>query len=138
MAGVDLPVTPLRREIMVSEPVGFDTSAMPFTIDFSSSYYVHPEGRGLLFGCPDAEDRWGFDERRDPDCCSPSPNSSAPHPGPRRRRGQTRLGGTLRDDSRHNALIGQARELDGFTYACGFSGHGFLMGPAVGESSPTS
>ncbi len=33
----------------------------------------------------------------------------------------------------HNALIGQARELDGFTYACGFSGHGFLMGPAVGE-----
>ncbi len=50
MAGVDLPVTPPRREIMVSEPVDFDTSTMPFTIDFATSYYVHPEGPGLLFG----------------------------------------------------------------------------------------
>ena len=33
----------------------------------------------------------------------------------------------------HNALIGEAEELPGFFYACGFSGHGFLMGPAVGE-----
>ncbi|WP_342038572.1 FAD-binding oxidoreductase [Brevibacterium ammoniilyticum] len=134
MAGVDLPVTPLRREIMVSEPVGFDTSAMPFTIDFSSSYYVHPEGRGLLFGCPDAEDRWGFDERRDPDWLF----TLSEHIGARTpdladvevKRGWAGLYEMTPD---HNALIGQARELDGFTYACGFSGHGFLMGPAVGE-----
>ena len=33
----------------------------------------------------------------------------------------------------HNALIGEADEVDRFLYATGFSGHGFLMGPAVGE-----
>jgi sarcosine oxidase subunit beta len=33
----------------------------------------------------------------------------------------------------HNALIGRSRDVPGFFYACGFSGHGFLMGPAVGE-----
>src|SRR5699024_7438671 len=67
MAGVDLPVKPLRREIMVSEPVDFDTTGMPFTIDFSTSYYVHPEGSGLLFGCPDEVDDWSFNDKRDPD-----------------------------------------------------------------------
>jgi sarcosine oxidase subunit beta len=33
----------------------------------------------------------------------------------------------------HNALIGEAREVSRFLYATGFSGHGFLMGPAIGE-----
>jgi sarcosine oxidase subunit beta len=33
----------------------------------------------------------------------------------------------------HNALIGRADAVEGFLYATGFSGHGFLMGPAVGE-----
>ncbi len=33
----------------------------------------------------------------------------------------------------HNALIGEAEEVTRFLYATGFSGHGFLMGPAVGE-----
>ncbi len=33
----------------------------------------------------------------------------------------------------HNALIGRAETVEGFLYATGFSGHGFLMGPAVGE-----
>ncbi len=33
----------------------------------------------------------------------------------------------------HNALIGEAPGLGRFLYATGFSGHGFLQGPAVGE-----
>ena len=33
----------------------------------------------------------------------------------------------------HNALIGEAPDVSRFLYATGFSGHGFLMGPAVGE-----
>jgi sarcosine oxidase subunit beta len=33
----------------------------------------------------------------------------------------------------HNALIGRAETVPDFLYATGFSGHGFLMGPAVGE-----
>ncbi len=33
----------------------------------------------------------------------------------------------------HNALIGEVEQVRRFLYATGFSGHGFLMGPAVGE-----
>ena len=33
----------------------------------------------------------------------------------------------------HNALIGEAEQPARFLYATGFSGHGFLQGPAVGE-----
>jgi sarcosine oxidase subunit beta len=33
----------------------------------------------------------------------------------------------------HNALLGEASGVSRVLYACGFSGHGFLQGPAVGE-----
>jgi sarcosine oxidase subunit beta len=33
----------------------------------------------------------------------------------------------------HNAVIGEASTTSRFLYATGFSGHGFLQGPAVGE-----
>ena len=134
MAGVDLPVKPLRREIMVSEPVDFDTTGMPFTIDFSTSYYVHPEGSGLLFGCPDEVDDWSFNDKRDPDW----PSTLAEHIAARTPDlGEVEAGhgwaGLYEMTPDHNALIGEAEELAGFFYACGFSGHGFLMGPAVGQ-----
>jgi len=32
-----------------------------------------------------------------------------------------------------NAVIGQSSTISRFLYAAGFSGHGFLQGPAVGE-----
>ncbi|WP_231938996.1 NAD(P)/FAD-dependent oxidoreductase [Brevibacterium sandarakinum] len=138
-AGVDLPVRPLRREIMVSEPVdeaalGIDLTQMPFTIDFSTSFYVHPEGPGLLFGCPDESDVWDFDDKRNPDwlpTLAELIETRAPALGDvEAKHGWAGLYEMTPD---HNALIGQAEELSGFFYACGFSGHGFLMGPAVGE-----
>lgn len=33
----------------------------------------------------------------------------------------------------HNGLIGEVAGVSRFVYATGFSGHGFLQGPAVGE-----
>ena len=33
----------------------------------------------------------------------------------------------------HNALVGESSAVDRFLYATGFSGHGFLQAPAVGE-----
>ena len=139
MAGVDLPVTPLRREIMVSEPVdtatlGIDLSRMPFTIDFSTSYYVHPEGSGLLLGCPDETDEWSFNDKRDPDWLF-TLSEHISHRTPALADVEPKRGwaGLYEMTPDHNALIGEAAELSGFFYACGFSGHGFLMGPAVGE-----
>jgi sarcosine oxidase subunit beta len=33
----------------------------------------------------------------------------------------------------HNAIIGESPDISRFLYATGFSGHGFLQGPATGE-----
>jgi sarcosine oxidase subunit beta len=33
----------------------------------------------------------------------------------------------------HNGLVGEATDVDRFLYATGFSGHGFMQAPAVGE-----
>ncbi|WP_210604893.1 NAD(P)/FAD-dependent oxidoreductase [Brevibacterium oceani] len=134
LAGVDLPVRPLRREIMVSEPVDFDTTRMPFTIDFTTSYYVHPEGSGLLFGCPDEADDWSFNDKRDPNWLATlAEHIEARTPELADVEAKRGWAGLYEMTPDHNALIGEAEELPGFYYACGFSGHGFLMGPAVGE-----
>ena len=134
MAGVTLPVTPLRRHIVVSEPVGFGVRSLPFTIDFSTSYYFHSEGDGLLVGCPEETDVWEFTEKRDAGwleyLCGFITRRTPALADIRPRRGWAGLYETTPD---HNALIGTSAEVGGFHYACGFSGHGFLQGPAVGE-----
>ncbi len=60
MAGVDLPVQPLRRQIAVTEPVAGLPPTLPMTIDFTTSLYFHTEGPGLLVGMSDPDERPGY------------------------------------------------------------------------------
>jgi sarcosine oxidase subunit beta len=119
MAGVDLPVTPERREIVVTEPVPGLDPRTPFTIDFASTFYFHAEGRGLLMGMSDPELLPEAVERRTPSLSGVGIASG--------------WAGLYENTPDHNALIGESDEISRFLYATGFSGHGFLMGPAVGE-----
>jgi glycine/D-amino acid oxidase-like deaminating enzyme len=132
--GVDLPVTPLRRQILVTGPVPDLDPHTPFTIDFDTSFYFHGEGRGLLLGMSDPEETAGFKLTRS--------DAWLPRLGEAIERRAPAIGGfgiasgwaglyEMTPD--HNALIGRADTVEGFLYATGFSGHGFLMGPAVGE-----
>ena len=50
LAGVDLPVAPLRRQIVVTTPLRGIPDDFPFVIDFSRSLYFHREGQGILTG----------------------------------------------------------------------------------------
>jgi sarcosine oxidase, subunit beta len=133
-AGVDLPVTPLRRQVLITEPVTGLDPLMPFTIDFGTSFYFHREGPGLLMGMSDPDETPGFKLNR----------SDAWLPGLGRamqRRAPSLMGTGIRSGwaglyevtPDHNALIGESATVKRFLYATGFSGHGFLMGPAVGE-----
>ncbi|AWB93991.1 sarcosine oxidase subunit beta [Aeromicrobium chenweiae] len=133
-AGEMLPIEPLRRQIVVTEPVEGLDPGTPFTIDFSSSFYFHGEGRGLLMGAPERSDAWGFDQSRDPDWledlaeCMERRVPSLADIGL-----QSGWAGLYEMTPDHNAVIGRSDVVKGFLYAAGFSGHGFLMGPAVGE-----
>ncbi|GAA1712520.1 FAD-binding oxidoreductase [Kribbella yunnanensis] len=132
--GVELPVVPLRRQIAITEPIPGLAPNTPFTIDFSTSLYFHTEGEGLLLGCPERVSSWSFDTTRDPAWLS-TLAEAVEHRAPALGDVGLRSGwaGLYEMTPDHNALIGRSVTVPGFVYACGFSGHGFLMGPAVGE-----
>jgi sarcosine oxidase subunit beta len=134
MAGVDLPVTPLRRQIVVTAPAPDLPRDMPMTIDFSSTFYFHGEGDGLLIGMSDPDEVPGFHLGRS--------DAWLPRLGEAIERRAPRLGtigiatgwaGLYEMTPDHNALVGEATTVSRLLYATGFSGHGFLMGPAIGE-----
>ena len=132
--GVDLPVTPLRRQIVVTGPVPELDPETPFTIDFGTSFYFHREGNGLLLGMSDPHETPGFRMGRSDDWLLGLGEVMQ-----RRTPGLAEIGivggwaGLYEMTPDHNALVGEAGSVSRFLYATGFSGHGFLMGPAVGE-----
>jgi sarcosine oxidase subunit beta len=133
-AGVDLPVTPLRRQILVTEPVPDLDPCTPFTIDFDTSFYFHAEGRGLLLGMSDPDETSGFKLTRS-DGWLPRLGAAIERRAPALAEVGISGGwaGLYEMTPDHNALVGRADTVANFLYATGFSGHGFLMGPAVGE-----
>ncbi|MCW7943455.1 sarcosine oxidase subunit beta [Streptomyces hygroscopicus] len=134
MAGVDLPVVPLRRQIAVTEAVPELPPGLPMTIDFTTSFYFHTEGPGLLVGMSDPDEEPGFatepHDRWIPRLCEAMERRAPGLLDLRRTGGWAGLYEITPD---HNALIGEAASPSRFLYATGFSGHGFLQGPAVGE-----
>lgn len=133
-AGVELPVRPLRRQILVTEPVPDLPPELPFTIDFATSFYFHDEGPGLLIGMSDPDEEYGFDLRTD-DRWLGRLSDAVARRAPRLAEVGVAHGwaGLYEITPDHNALVGEADGPGRFLYATGFSGHGFLQGPAIGE-----
>jgi len=138
MVGLTLPVTPYRRELVITEPLDEDfedlPKSMPMTIDYSSSLYWHREGRGLLMGFSDKTNPPGFETSKDPAFLEKLGEIAAKR-APRLLdigigRGWVGLYEVTPD---HNAILGEFKKISRFFYATGFSGHGFLQGPAIGE-----
>jgi sarcosine oxidase, subunit beta len=134
MVGVDLPVQPVLREVGFTGPVEGLPSTIPLTVDFSTGFYFHREGPGLLFGMADRAQPPGLDAPTDPGWLERVSEIAE-----RRLPTLPDMGlaggwkGAYEVTPDHNALVGEARDVSRFLYATGFSGHGFLQGPAVGE-----
>jgi sarcosine oxidase, subunit beta len=134
MVGIEIPVVPVRRPIWYTEPMNNVPSTTPMTIDFSTGFYFHPEGPGLLFGMADRDQPAGFDKEIKPDWLETVSEVIA-HRAPALLDVGVAGGwtGFYEVTPDHNALIGESTKVNRFLYATGFSGHGFLQGPAVGE-----
>jgi sarcosine oxidase subunit beta len=133
-AGVRLPVEPPRRQVVTTGPAPELEGDVPFTVDVSSSLYFHREGPGLLFSMSDPDETPGFKL-----ACG---EEWLPRLGEAVERRAPRIGdygkaggwaGLYEISPDHNAIIGEAAGVRRFLFATGLSGHGFLMGPAVGE-----
>jgi sarcosine oxidase subunit beta len=120
-AGVDLPVTGERRRIFFSNQSGGIADGVPLTVDFSTGFYFHREGPGLVFAGREFEPENLMTPavRRLP-VIADLPITSSWY-------------GDYDLSPDDNGMVGAAEEVSGFYYATGFSGHGFMLSPAVGE-----
>ena len=60
LAGVEIPVEPLRRQIVKTEPFEQLSSRLPMVIDMSTGFHFRPEGSSFLLAWPDPEQTHGF------------------------------------------------------------------------------
>lgn len=134
LAGVPLPVVPVRRQIGFTPQQGARFPTVPFTLDLSTTLYFHNYPGGMLLGISNADEPEGFGRVFD-DAWVPAFDAAARVVAPDLvgRPLDGGWAGLYENTPDHNAIIGAARDLDGFFYATGFSGHGFLQAPAVGE-----
>jgi sarcosine oxidase subunit beta len=133
MAGVDVPVRPFRRHVLVTDAFPDVPRSTPMTVDFATSLYFHPEGDGVLIGMSDRQEpsmlrtdvNWDFLERM-------VETAARRAPALERAGVHTAWAGLYESTPDHQAILGPVGEVEGFWCACGFSGHGFMQAPAVG------
>jgi len=134
MVGAYLPVEPVRRQIGITEQRAKPFPTVPFTLDLSSTLYFHNYWNAMLLGISNANQEPGFCREFSYGWTTAFDQAAeiiAPSLAHLRLVGG--WAGLYENTPDHNALIGKAEHLDGVFYATGFSGHGFLQGPAVGE-----
>jgi sarcosine oxidase subunit beta len=133
LAGLDLPIQPVRRMSFITEPFDAVPATVPMTIEFARSLYFHPESRGFLFGMSDPGEPPSDNKSVDDDWMATTVEAlieRAPvFEDAAVLRGWAGFYEVTPDD---NPLLGRVDELDGFIVAAGFSGHGFMQGPAIG------
>jgi sarcosine oxidase subunit beta len=137
LLGFELPVRPLKREIVVTGPVPGFAPDVPqaFTIDAATTFYFHREGPGILTGWSDPDTPYGFDLSRDPAYLE-GIVAQAEHRAPRLLDAEVIGGwaGLYEVSPDHDGIVGELGSVSRVLYATGFSGHGFLQGPALGET----
>jgi sarcosine oxidase subunit beta len=133
MLGVHLPVQAIRRQVGFTQQLDRPHPTVPFTLDLSTTLYFHNYRNGLLLGISNLDEEpgfcrefsYGWTRAFDAAAAVVAPSLV----------GQPLVGGwagLYENTPDHNAMIGKAA-VPGVLYATGFSGHGFLQGPAVGE-----
>lgn len=133
LAGVDLPITPLRRQIVVTTPLPDVPADFPFVIDFSRSLYFHREGQGILTGQSNPHEQPGFDQSVDHAWTEQHLELATWRFPLLAQAGLLReWAGLYEVTPDAHPVIDGLQNPAGFYIAAGFSGHGFMHGPATG------
>ena len=136
MAGVDLPVEPLRRHLVPTEPFDQLPKRFPMVIDMSTGFHFRREGKGILLAWNDPAETVGFKTEFDVTfvekiltrAASRVPVLAEAGVNPRRA-----WAGLYEMTPDHHAIIGPAPNVKGLYFVNGFSGHGVMHSPASGR-----
>lgn len=133
MAGVDIPITPLRRQMITTTPLPDLPKDFPFVIDFAQSLYFHREGEGILTGMSNPEQDPGFDQSIDEGWEVAAMSAAAERMPMLERAGRLAGWAGLYEVTPDAHPIFGPTPVEGFWLVGGFSGHGFMHGPVAGK-----
>jgi sarcosine oxidase subunit beta len=132
MAGVEIPITPVRRQMLTTTPLPELPPDFPFVIDFAQSLYFHREGEGLLTGMSNPGQAPSFDQEVDPQWELVHLEAATARLPLLEKAGLvSRWAGLYEVTPDAHPIFGTTR-LSGFYLVAGFSGHGFMHGPVSG------
>ena len=145
MAGLEVPVAPLRRHIFFAQPAPDATwddpphrGKVPAThllvIDFATSFYFHREGGRLLFGMGNPAEQPGYDTTVRWDFLPEVVEAGVMRlPALADAVVSHAWAGLYEMTPDAMPIIGPATGCDGLYVVAGFSGHGFQHSPAAGR-----
>lgn len=134
MVGLDMPIRPLRRHIFITDDAAGLDHPIPLTIEFASSLYMHRESGGILLGMADPDEPPSYNETVNWDFLpAVVERGLARFPALARTSVRTGWAGLYEDTPDKHPIIGRVDGVEGFVAAAGFSGHGLMHSPAVGE-----
>ena len=136
MVGIRLPVEPLRRMLVPTEPFDQFPHTAPMIIDMSNGFHFRPESRGFLLAWNDPEETPGYKTDFEPSFIEkiltraadrvPAFENVAVNP-------KRAWAGLYEMTPDHHPILGESPEVPGFFFANGFSGHGVMHAPATGK-----
>ena len=134
--GIDLPVEPLRRMLVPTEPFDQFPHSAPMIIDMSNGFHFRPEALGFLLAWNDPEETSGYKSDFDPAFIEkiltraanrvPCFENVAVNP-------KRAWAGLYEMTPDHHPVLGPVPGVPGFFLANGFSGHGVMHAPATGK-----
>jgi sarcosine oxidase subunit beta len=131
-AGMDLPITNVKRHIFCTGPVPVYSRSIPFTYEVELPWYIRREGPGLLIGMGNAESDeeepqvdWSFLD-------AVIEHSVHRAPALEEAGVKTAWAGLRPITPDDDPILGPAPQLRGFFNDCGWGGHGIMHAPAGG------
>ena len=136
MAAIELPVAPLRRMLVPTEPFDKFPHSAPMIIDMSNGFHFRPESLGFLMAWNDPEETPGYKTDFEPGfiekilvrAAARVPVFEDVPVNPKKA-----WAGLYEMSPDHHGILGPVKELHGFFVANGFSGHGVMHAPATGK-----
>ncbi len=133
MAGVEIPILPIRRQMFTTNALKEIPEDFPFVIDFAQSLYFHREGEGLLIGMSNQNEKPGFDQNVDEDFEMENFEAALERMPLLERASRASHWAGLYEVTPDAHPIFGGSHVKGFSLCAGFSGHGFMHGPVAGK-----
>jgi sarcosine oxidase subunit beta len=136
LAGVDIPVTPLRRSKFITAPFAFEAipDATPFVIDPYQGISIRREGPGILLGIGRRDAAGSFSTALDWGLAEPLVERAVRRaPALADAQLMRTWSGLYEMTPDQTGIVSAVPGVAGLHVVAGFSGHGFMHGPIAGQ-----